>query len=143
MNPGSGMGSDGMGAMMGSSLLPLLFSLLVVVFIVVVILSALLFARLRNRSEPGVLLTVLPRRSVGGEVGSGELERNPGVVLRSDSEAEKSIGLGISMPTRQLGLIAAGLSLAAGLIHLVAAPEHLHEWWGYGYFFLASGIGQV
>jgi len=39
--------------------------------------------------------------------------------------------------------LAACLSLAAGLIHLVAAPEHLQEWWGYGYFFLAAGIGQV
>jgi FtsP/CotA-like multicopper oxidase with cupredoxin domain len=48
-----------------------------------------------------------------------------------------------AMRTRQLDLWAAGLSVAAGLLHLVAAPEHLSEWWGYGYFFLASGIGQV
>ncbi len=43
----------------------------------------------------------------------------------------------------QLELWIAGLSIAAGLIHLAAAPEHLAEWWGYGYFFLASGVGQV
>ncbi|MHB8620740.1 MAG: multicopper oxidase family protein, partial [Chloroflexota bacterium] len=39
--------------------------------------------------------------------------------------------------------MAGSLSLAAGLIHLVAAPGHFNEWWGYGYFFLIAGIGQV
>ena len=37
---------------------------------------------------------------------------------------------------------AAALSLAAALIHLWAAPEHLGEWWGYGAFFLATALGQ-
>lgn len=43
----------------------------------------------------------------------------------------------------RLGLGAAALSLAAGLIHLVAAPEHLQEWWGYGYFFIGAGVAQL
>lgn len=35
------------------------------------------------------------------------------------------------------------LSLVAALIHFWVAPEHFDEWWGYGAFFLASGICQA
>ncbi len=38
---------------------------------------------------------------------------------------------------------AAALSAVAGFIHLVVAPEHFHEWWGYGTFFLVVGLAQV
>jgi hypothetical protein len=38
---------------------------------------------------------------------------------------------------------AAALSLVAGLTHLWVMPEHLQEWWGYGTFFLVSGVAQV
>ena len=37
---------------------------------------------------------------------------------------------------------AAALSLVAALIHLLAAPEHFEEWWGYGVFFVASAVAQ-
>jgi len=40
-------------------------------------------------------------------------------------------------------LIAAGLSLYAGAIHLWEAPVHLEAWWGYGAFFIATGVAQV
>jgi hypothetical protein len=39
-------------------------------------------------------------------------------------------------------LIAAALSLLAGAIHLIAAPEHLDAWWGYGAFFLGAFVTQ-
>ena len=37
---------------------------------------------------------------------------------------------------------ASGLSWAAALIHLWAAPAHLSEWWGYGAFFLIAALCQ-
>jgi len=39
-------------------------------------------------------------------------------------------------------IVAASLSVGAGLVHLQVTPEHW-TWWGYGLFFLLSGIGQV
>jgi hypothetical protein len=39
-------------------------------------------------------------------------------------------------------LVAAALSLLAGAIHLIAAPEHLDAWWGYGAFFLGAFVAQ-
>lgn len=38
---------------------------------------------------------------------------------------------------------ASGLSMLAGVIHLVVAPEHLAEWLGYGLFFIISSIAQI
>ncbi len=32
---------------------------------------------------------------------------------------------------------AAGLSVAAALLHFWVTPEHFEEWWGYGAFFLS------
>ena len=40
-------------------------------------------------------------------------------------------------------LVAAALSIAAGLVHLWVAPAHLREWTGYGVFFMASAAVQV
>jgi hypothetical protein len=43
------------------------------------------------------------------------------------------------------GLLRAGMacSALAGIIHIVNAPEHLAEWWGYGLFFLFASVAQV
>ena len=38
---------------------------------------------------------------------------------------------------------AAALALAAALVHLIVAPDHLREWWGYGAFFLMVAALQV
>ncbi len=38
---------------------------------------------------------------------------------------------------------AAALALAAALVHLIVAPDHLREWWGYGAFFLMAAALQV
>jgi hypothetical protein len=38
---------------------------------------------------------------------------------------------------------AGALSVAAGVSHALAAPEHLREWWGYGLFFAVAAAGQV
>lgn len=40
-------------------------------------------------------------------------------------------------------LYAAGaLSIGAALVHLLEAPEHFEEWWGFGVFFLTAGLAQ-
>ena len=39
--------------------------------------------------------------------------------------------------------LAAGLSLAAAVIHGIVTPEHFEEWWGYGTFFLVTTIAQA
>jgi hypothetical protein len=38
---------------------------------------------------------------------------------------------------------AAVLSLAAAYVHLAYMPSHFEEWWLYGMFFLAVGVGQA
>ena len=38
---------------------------------------------------------------------------------------------------------AAALSLTAGLIHIIAAPEHFEEWLGYGLFFFIVASAQI
>jgi hypothetical protein len=40
-------------------------------------------------------------------------------------------------------LVSAGLSLVAGYVHLAFLQSHWQEWWGYGAFFLATGVGQL
>ena len=40
-------------------------------------------------------------------------------------------------------VIAAQLSLAAGVIHFIIMPEHFAEWWGYGAFFLVLAAAQI
>src|SRR4028118_407953 len=46
------------------------------------------------------------------------------------------------IPSRRILYPAAGLSLAAGLIHLWAMPEHMEESWAYGLFFLLVALAQ-
>jgi hypothetical protein len=38
---------------------------------------------------------------------------------------------------------AALLSLAAAWVHLAYAGPHLRQWWAYGAFFVATGVGQA
>jgi hypothetical protein len=40
-------------------------------------------------------------------------------------------------------IAAAGLSMEAAILHLVATPEHFRAWWGYGAFFVAMAVGQA
>jgi hypothetical protein len=40
-------------------------------------------------------------------------------------------------------LLAGSLSLGAGLVHLELTSYHWFTYWGYGLFFLLTGIGQV
>lgn len=35
------------------------------------------------------------------------------------------------------------LFLSGGVLHAVAVPEHLREWWGYGLFFAVVAAGQA
>jgi hypothetical protein len=45
-------------------------------------------------------------------------------------------------PPRATLAVAAALSLIAAWVHLAYAAPHLRQWWAYGAFFLATGIGQ-
>jgi len=40
-------------------------------------------------------------------------------------------------------LVASGLSLAAGMMHIAVTPEYLREWWGYGFFFMTVALLQL
>jgi hypothetical protein len=46
-------------------------------------------------------------------------------------------------PPRATVAIAAALSLGAAWVHLAYVAPHLRQWWAYGAFFLATGIGQA
>jgi hypothetical protein len=39
--------------------------------------------------------------------------------------------------------LAAVLSLGAAWVHLAYTASHLRQWWAYGAFFLATGVGQA
>src|SRR3954463_14844278 len=39
--------------------------------------------------------------------------------------------------------VAAVLSLLAAWVHFAYAASHLRQWWAYGAFFLATGVGQA
>jgi hypothetical protein len=40
-------------------------------------------------------------------------------------------------------VLAAVLSLGAAWVHLAYTASHLRQWWAYGAFFLATGVGQA
>src|SRR3954453_11383483 len=46
-------------------------------------------------------------------------------------------------PFRASVAVAAALSLWSGYIHFVFMQSHWQEWWAYGAFFLAAGVGQL
>jgi hypothetical protein len=39
--------------------------------------------------------------------------------------------------------IAVAATAASAGIHFAVAPEHFHEWWGFGTFFVVSGLAQL
>lgn len=49
----------------------------------------------------------------------------------------------MTLPPRRLMLRTIGLSIAAGMVHVFAAPAHLEEWIGYGAFFLFAATAQI
>lgn len=40
-------------------------------------------------------------------------------------------------------ILGAALSLAAGVLHATVIPEHMSEWWGYGFFFMLAALAQI
>jgi len=46
-------------------------------------------------------------------------------------------------PSKTWLYAAAGLSVVAGLLHLLVIPEHFEEWLGYGLFFLIVALAQL
>jgi hypothetical protein len=60
------------------------------------------------------------------------LRRTPGPAHRA----------GAAAPPRATLTTAALLSLGAAWVHLAYAAPHLRQWWAYGAFFLAAGVGQ-
>ncbi len=49
----------------------------------------------------------------------------------------------VDTDSKRLLYWAAGLSVAAGFVHGIAAPEHLSEWWGNGIFFILAAMAQA
>ena len=47
------------------------------------------------------------------------------------------------LTSRRLELTAAALSVGAGFVHATVVPEHLEEWWGYGWFFIVAAVAQI
>ncbi len=47
------------------------------------------------------------------------------------------------MDTVSASVLAGALSLAVGIGHATVVPEHLSEWWGYGFFFMLAALGQI
>jgi hypothetical protein len=52
-------------------------------------------------------------------------------------------GPGIARAASRTVLVAAALSLAAAWVHLAFASSHWREWWGYGLFFVGTGLLQA
>ncbi|MBA2632888.1 MAG: hypothetical protein H0U86_07825 [Chloroflexi bacterium] len=50
---------------------------------------------------------------------------------------------GAVMTRRGWELLAASLSLGAGVAHSMVMPEHQLEWWGYGAFFMVATLAQT
>jgi hypothetical protein len=48
-----------------------------------------------------------------------------------------------SAPLLTAPAAAAALSLAVAWVHLAYVASHLRQWWAYGAFFLAAGVGQA
>jgi hypothetical protein len=46
-------------------------------------------------------------------------------------------------PPRATLAVVAALSLGAAWVHFAYVAPHLRQWWAYGVFFLATGIGQA
>jgi hypothetical protein len=46
-------------------------------------------------------------------------------------------------PRTAAATVAAALSLGAAWVHLAYTASHFRQWWAYGAFFLAVGIGQA
>ena len=46
-------------------------------------------------------------------------------------------------PPRTTVAVAAVLSLGAAWVHLAYVAPHLRQWWAYGAFFVATGVGQA
>jgi hypothetical protein len=49
---------------------------------------------------------------------------------------------GAAAPPRTTAATAAVLSLGAAWVHLAYVAPHMRQWWAYGAFFLAAGVGQ-
>jgi hypothetical protein len=60
------------------------------------------------------------------------------------SRAAKAAGGAASRPVAWYAAPAAAiLSVAAGYVHLAYTESHWEDWWAYGLFFLATGVGQL
>lgn len=137
---GDGVASSGVPATSGDWLAPLLLA--VVLALIFLMLHAPGKSRVRETvDQPEPPLVILQRRYALGEVGPDEYERIRAALVRDVSPpsgwrtAPKAVS--------RLGRVVAVLSLAAGAAHVLAAPEHFAEWWGYGVFFLVVGLAQV
>lgn len=112
------------------------------------VIGLLVWAAMRPDRQPAGAATALEiagRCYARGDIGPEEYGR-----LRDDllgqERAWRQLASVPSAPAgrvRGFAAVAASLALADGLLHLLAAPDHLGEWWGSGYFFIVVAIGQV
>jgi hypothetical protein len=63
-----------------------------------------------------------------------------GVPLASQQAAETAVRRPIAWYAAPA---AAVLSVAVGYVHLAYTESHWEDWWAYGLFFLATGVGQL
>lgn len=85
-------------------------------------------------------------RSVGpnrGESAPNLRTTNPLIRAEAVRGAGHSGGVASGLRRVEPAVPAAALAIAAGLVHLWVAPQHLASWWAYGAFFLAIAIGQA
>ena len=61
------------------------------------------------------------------------------IALRPAATASR----GAVAPPRLAPAVAAVLSLGAAWVHLAYAAPHFRQWWAYGAFFVATGVGQA
>lgn len=63
--------------------------------------------------------------------------------VTAPGETARAVAARRSAPLVSAPGAAAALSLAVAWVHLAYVSSHLRQWWAYGAFFLAAGVGQA
>lgn len=78
-----------------------------------------------------------------GRLGVAHAQSRVGCHLSHQAQTNLYGGVPRWEPVRGWEKVAAGLSMLAGALHLIAGPEHVEQWWAYGLFFFAAAAFQV
>jgi hypothetical protein len=63
--------------------------------------------------------------------------------VTAPGEPVRAVAVRRSAPLLAAPAAAAALSLAVAWVHLAYVASHLRQWWAYGAFFIAAGVGQA